>query len=292
MSKIIAVPEIKPPSKYFDEVSTVQGYVNAVSQWITSAKIEQGTFLGNTWFRGSGEIYPLPLVPGIYRDKFTNRAKALAKAYAWANLEEARRHLERAMLREFRTAGAIFVNANDVVDVYLTAQHFGMPTRLLDWTTNPLAALFFAVREEERHETEGEVFAVEPKAILPNPDPKNKGDDVFWDAEVTRHPYVADAIGESFWHKPRKHRPPLIIPVIPENRSGRIGQQGSCFTLHMHNAPPANVSGGKLAKFKVLVTDNAKPKILNELLRMKINEFTIYNDLDHLSKDIKRVWGL
>ncbi len=25
---------------------------------------------------------------------------------------------------------------------------------------------------------------------------------------------------------------------------------------------------------------------------MKINEFTIYNDLDHLLKDITRVWGV
>jgi hypothetical protein len=30
--------------------------------------------------------------------------------------------------------------------------------------------------------------------------------------------------------------------------------------------------------------------MLNELHRMSINQFTIYNDLDHLSKDIKRAW--
>jgi hypothetical protein len=286
------VAEIKPPPTYFDKVSTVQGYLDAISRWVATAEIEQATFLGNTWFRGSGEIYGVPLVPGVYRKEFTARAQILAKAYNWPDVERARQHLERSMLREFRTAGATFFNANDIVDVYLAAQHFGMPTRLLDWTTNPLAALFFAVREKEKHKLEGEVFAVEPRAVLPTPDSKKKGDEVLWGAEVTRHGYVSDAIGESFWHWQEKRRPPLIIPVIPDNSSGRISQQSSCFTLHMHKAPPAKLSGSKLVKFKVLATDNAKPKILDELLRMKINEFTIYNDLDHLSKDIRRVWGV
>lgn len=38
------------------------------------------------------------------------------------------------------------------VDILMTAQHYGMPTRLIDWTTNPLISLYFASDEKNDHE--------------------------------------------------------------------------------------------------------------------------------------------
>jgi hypothetical protein len=60
------------------------------------------------------------------------------------------------------------------------AQHYGLPTRLLDWSRFPLVALFFACWKEEYRHLDGAVFAVSvdrktvftvPALAAHNPDP-------------------------------------------------------------------------------------------------------------------------
>jgi hypothetical protein len=41
---------------------------------------------------------------------------------------------------------------------------------------------------------------------------------------------------------------------------------------------------------RIVVPSDKKTDMLKELHRLNVNQFTIYNDLDHLSKEIRRTW--
>jgi hypothetical protein len=84
-----------------------------------------------TLFRGQPE--DKPLLPKIGRG--TCKPELLSQ--------------EQRLFSEFKIRSAAYLDAanRDDWDLLAVAQHNGMATRLLDWTDNPPAALWFAVRE-------------------------------------------------------------------------------------------------------------------------------------------------
>ena len=279
--------QITKPTPNPKPIKSVSDFLDQIDGWLAAQRNPKFGYHGRAWFRGQADsVYKL--TPGVYREPFTNRAN---KLNAGSCEEERRLNLEREMIRDFRVAGAPLYesSANSEIDVYFTAQHHGMPTRLLDWTTNPLTALFFATTgspiDKDGKVKDGEVFVMEPTKTIPQPNTTKLTRSVF----SMRNPLVIRAIKESFWDPVEvTNREAFILPVLPDNQLGRIRQQGSCFTLHMHKS--IDVSNDTLALFNV--PSGNKAGILKELHRLNINQFTIYNDLDHLSKEVIQSWDL
>jgi hypothetical protein len=273
---LTVVAQIDKPSGFLGEARTTSLLLEQITKWQQKHPLDAPDAHRRIWYRGhSDQSYIVR--PGVYRDEFTGASKRIYGNGA----EEKRLNLEREMMSDFRASGATQVNANSIVEVYFTAQHYGMPTRLLDWTTNPLAALFFAVKGLNESK-DGELLIMDANGLLPDKSVPEVPRGIL----PMRHPYAVDAIGAVFWHTPKQPRKAIVLPIRPDNQAGRIGQQSSCFTLHLHGAN--DCTNPTLERVKI--PGDSKVPLLDELRKLNINEFTIYNDLEHLAQEIRRTW--
>lgn len=220
---------------------------------------EEGT--GALWFRGQADG-SWELKPSIGRKVEDGGVYGSAKDLKDPITEE-------GLLQRFRRDSYPFVKRllTDWEAIIL-GQHYQLPTRLLDWTRNPLAALFFAA--ETHLKVDAAIFAYRPRkkwtyhiSTFEGQNPKN-----------TRVPKPLKVKGVK-----------IVFPVLLADRL--IVQSGG-FTIQDPN--DCLMKRGEedfdeknldlLEVYKWKLPKNCKLTILEELHRVGINRMTLFPGLD------------
>jgi hypothetical protein len=132
-----------------------------------------------------------------------------------------------------------------------TAQYHGLPTRLLDWSSNPLVAAFFATEGDVK--TDSAIYALNAYWIV--------------DPRYTRSPFKASE----------------IQIFQPANITKRIAAQGGHFTVHPKPTEPLD----RRTLHKYIVPNELRREFQIALYNYGIHRGTLFPDLDGQAKMIE-----
>lgn len=242
--------------------------VSDLVNYTESCCSEQGTVL----FRGQRTDEPLRPRIARVRPKRFDPSRPLLSA-------------EQKMLRSFKRRSLPFLELTprDDWDWLAVAQHFGLPTRLLDWSVNALAALWFAVdgvpaRNDVGTWQRGVLWVFKPREGT-----LDQGGDFVNPTE----PLETTPRGPG----PFDVRQTAVF--VPRSVSRRIVAQGGYFTVHpAQDAEPhfrafeeENQDASRLVKFHIAPA--LFPTLRHDLSRLGIHSMSIFPDLGGLCRDIR-----
>jgi hypothetical protein len=194
---------------------------------------------------------------------------------------------EISMLKEVKRASLQYLEFTPIDDWdWLTiCQHHGMATRLLDWTTNPLVALWFAVSEA-------------PAGENGNRSPDDYGVVwVYWPLDDT---HLVDLVEE---------RDPFAVTEIkffqPRSITRRVAAQSAWLSVHQLSKAAGRTAADRFDKMEngllpVQEADKMKDRFTRfqfphdrfaeirlELSRLGINAASMFPDIDGLVRKIQ-----
>lgn len=229
-------------------------------------------------FRGHDRLYN-NLTPGVFRDGFMK------------NEENGVKVDEASILYTFKRYTASLKYKIDVPvkneDWLFFAQHYGLPTRLLDWSENIYKALFFAVSNYS--DEDGELWLLNMRKL----NQMAKFDQYDEEKNLLYNYYIEDAFTLTVNKEKLQKKYDLVnyklnpISIFPLDISNeRIKNQEGLFTLHPHNDSNGLLGNKDLFK-RFIIPSKKKKEFKYNLDFMGVSCHTLFPDIEGVIKNIK-----
>ncbi|MGA7523417.1 MAG: FRG domain-containing protein [Acidobacteriaceae bacterium] len=238
------------------------------------------------WYRGCGSALH-QLLPSLYRHQKLTTPEELSE-------------LERLLMTRFRQRSVPYHDRPliDDWDALFFMQHYGVPTRLLDWTENPFIALHFALMGAQKTPTPAGRMRFQSDAAIWVLDP------VSWNRHALSHVSFdggvlspGDEAIKGYRPTPKfagMHNQPVAL-YGAHNSATIVAQQG-VFTIFGRDTKPMEQvlrddTFPANCLMKIIVQKSLISKMRKSLLNHGITESVVFPSLDGLAREIKRVFG-
>lgn len=198
--------------------------------------------------------------------------------------------LENSILRNFKKYGyADLQGYNSFWQTLALAQHYGLPTRLLDWTYSPLVAAHFCTENIDEYGHDAVIWCVDigkAKQYLPN----SLKEMIDKDNSNSFTIDMLESVAKDFDEFKKIQDKPFYLFYEPSSLTDRIANQYALFSV----VSDPSVSLLDLLPddeeicYKIIIPKEVKLEIRDKLDYINISERLIYPGLDGICKWITR----
>ena len=212
---------------------------------------------------------------------------------------------ERSILQDFRARAAGYVNNLSLQERFSWieyAQHFGVPTRLMDWTGNPLVALYFSLTNLD---ADGRVYLLHEtfyrqitqqvnREVFDGRSLKTIAEEMIWEGKkgflhpVVYQPYYLDhrMQAQSSFFMIWGDDPRPLSEMVEELEREKMGE--ALYSRRDANGVLVRSLHRDTALTRLIIPKEHKRKLLWELNRMNINHAALFPGLDGIGRTIER----
>lgn len=197
--------------------------------------------------------------------------------------------LERQILRSFRKYGyADLQGYTSFWQVLATGQHYGLPTRLLDWSYSPLVAAHFVTQDTDAYDLDGAIIVADMEKLNtllpPNLQTLLREDGVNVFSQDMLDKEAAD-----FESLNRLSDRPFTLFFEPASTISRIENQYALFSVSSDVKLQINhLPGAEAAFSRIIIPRHAKLEIRDKLDYINISERMLYPGLEGICRWIGR----